>query len=111
MLNIPRMFSQLRHLQLRLLIPIGETDKILYLLVSLMRVVPLIEKLEVHVSNILAYSYGNIWFPSCSCHESLGNLFNILFKHFLPSAELYITMLIVSSPDQFFSDDNVHYFC
>lgn len=59
MLNIPRMFSQLRHLQLRLLIPIGETDKILYLLVSLMRVVPLIEKLEVHFHGI-----STLWFAN-----------------------------------------------
>ncbi|CAM0949670.1 unnamed protein product [Alopecurus aequalis] len=46
-LNSPRMFSQLRHVQILLLISDEDADKILYL-VSFLRAAPFVEKLEVH---------------------------------------------------------------
>ena len=50
-LNSPRVFSRLRHVQIMLMISYEDHDKILYI-VSFLRVAPLIERLEVHVSNI-----------------------------------------------------------
>ncbi|XP_048528076.1 uncharacterized protein LOC125507576 [Triticum urartu] len=58
MLNSPRVFSHLRHVQILLIIHYEEYDKILYL-VSFLRVAPFIEKLEVHFHDI-----GTLWFAT-----------------------------------------------
>jgi hypothetical protein len=61
--NSPRIFSQLRHVQIFLFA--DEVDKILYL-VSLLRAAPFIENLGVHVSSIL----DRLFF----CHQLFSTL-------------------------------------
>ncbi|KAM0919905.1 hypothetical protein ACQ4PT_007896 [Festuca glaucescens] len=83
MLNCPRMFSQLRHVQLMLIIPYGDTDKILYL-VSFLRAVPLIEKLEVHFHGIPTLWFANDGplrqeIPSCE-YTHLNNIHVMGFR-------------------------------
>ncbi|XP_037439176.1 F-box/FBD/LRR-repeat protein At1g13570-like [Triticum dicoccoides] len=76
MLNSPRVFSHLRHVQILLIIHYEEYDKILYL-VSFLRVAPFIEKLEVHFHDI-----GTLWFATDGplrqemppCEDKLVNL-------------------------------------
>lgn len=57
-LNSPRVFSQLRHVQIMLMISHGDFDKILYI-VSFLRVAPFIERLEVHFNGISTMWFAN----------------------------------------------------
>lgn len=58
MLNSPRMFCHLQHVQILLMICHDDTDKILYL-VSFLRAAPFIENLEVHFHGISALWFAN----------------------------------------------------
>lgn len=81
-------FTNLEHLQLSMLIVSDEdVDKVLCSLAFLMRVTPLIEKLEVHVSNVTFFNWFLYmlqyisslfslffnWFPVCGCKHSFMN--------------------------------------
>ncbi|KAM0845442.1 hypothetical protein ACQ4PT_056351 [Festuca glaucescens] len=57
-LNSPRMFSQLRHAQILLLLSDEDEDKILYL-VSFLRAAPFIEKLEIHFLGLPSLWFAN----------------------------------------------------
>jgi hypothetical protein len=70
-LDSPRIFSQLRHVQILLILTDEDADKILYL-VSLLRAAPFIEKLELHVSSILG--------RFCSCHLNLYILTSMVYQ-------------------------------
>jgi hypothetical protein len=49
-------FSHLRRLQLLMGILVKDLDKIPYVLVSILKAAPFIEKLEIHVSTLDSYS-------------------------------------------------------
>ncbi|KAM0921796.1 hypothetical protein ACQ4PT_006713 [Festuca glaucescens] len=57
-LNSPRMFSQLRHVQILLIVSDEDEDKIMYL-VSFLRAAPFIEKLEVHFLGLPTLWFAN----------------------------------------------------
>ncbi|CAL4995752.1 unnamed protein product [Urochloa decumbens] len=72
----PLKFTNLKHLQLLMLILSKDVDKVLYSLAFLMRATPLIEKLEVH------FASSSLWFSEAGpSRRDLGNYKYVHLKH------------------------------